>query len=804
MLYRHGGEDQPWEIRMEQSAQRRGVGASVLRKEDYRHLRGRGQFVADIALPGTHEVVFVRSPHAHAHIASIFVPPAARGCVFTAADLPRIKPIRVVTQAPGARSPPWPPLATDKVRYVGEAVAACVAPTRAEAEDLAASVTVEYRPLDAVMDARSSALVHEYFGDNLYQERTIIGGDIEAAAREADVIITREYRTSRQSGAPMECRGVLAYRDHRLDEVVVYASTQTPHTMRVALGEILGVEERCIRVIAPDVGGGFGPKARLYPEEIILTALALELDHPLRWIESRNEHLLTCAHSREHQYRVTAYADAQGKLRGVDCDITVDGGAYPMWPQGPYQEANMAARCLPGPYTIPHFRAHITTSVTNKTPIGPYRGVGRPSACFAIESTIDEVARAVGRDPVDVRIENMIQSEQMPYVSVTGMQYDNGDYPRSVQLCADLLHLQAIRERQRRGEPDGRLIGIGFASFTEQTAHGAAEFAARGAAVIPGFESCTARILTDGSVTLMVGIQSHGQGLETALSQIACEELGIDPSHMSVRHGDTESTAFGFGTFASRSMVMSGGAVARASRILRDKLCRIGAHLLQCDLADVRCEGGAVHGPKGSVTIAEIAAIAHLRMHELPVGVEPLLDATVTYEPGVSTGVYSYATHGAVVAVDPETGAVELLDFAVAEDCGTMVNPMLVEGQIRGGVVQGIGTALHEEIRYDAMGQPLAATLLDYHVPGAHELPSIRIGHLHTPATKTEYGMKGMGEGGAVAPPAAIANAVRDALAPLGAEICETPLTSERVLAAIRNGQSRGKGLADEYGTSRR
>ena len=770
--------------------QRNGVGASLLRKEDDRHLRGRGQFVADIALRGTQEVVFLRSPHAHADIRSISVPPAARGQVFTAADLPRIKPIRVVTQAAGARSPPWPPLATDKVRYVGEAIAACVAPTRAEAEDIAAAVTVDYRPLDAVVDALaaragSAALVHEYFGDNLFQERTITGGDIEAAARAADITVRREYRMNRQSGAPMECRGVLAYRDHRLDEVVVYASTQTPHTMRVALGEILGIEERCIRVVAPDVGGGFGPKARLYPEEIVLTALALQLDHPVRWIEDRNEHLLTGAHTRDHHYRVTAYADRQGKILGIDCEITVDAGAYGMWPQGPYQEANMAARTLPGPYAIPHYRARTYTVATNKTPIGPYRGVGRPGACFAVERTIDEVARAVGRDPVAVRIENMIRPEQMPYASITGMRYDTGDYPASVRLCAELLNLEQLRARQRQAEPDGRFVGIGFASFTEQTAHGAAEFAARGAAIIPGFESCTARILTDGSVVLMVGIQSHGQGLETALSQIACEELGIDPARISVRHGDTESTAFGFGTFASRSMVMSGGAVARASRILRDKLRRIGAHLLQCDLDETRCEGGAVHGPKGSVTVAEIAAIAHLRMHELPPGVEPLLDATATYEPGISTGVYSYATHGAVVAVDPETGVVELLDFAVAEDCGTMVNPMLVEGQIRGGVVQGIGTALHEEIPYDAQGQPLAATFLDYHMPGAQELPSIRIGHLHTPATATEYGMKGMGEGGAVAPPAAIANAVRDALAQLGVEINETPLTPRRVLAAI-------------------
>jgi len=768
-----------------------GIGASVLRKEDARHLRGRGQFVSDIRMPGLAEVLFLRSPHAHARLRRVTVPPEARGRVFTAVDLPRMQPIRVVTQAAGAKSPAWPPLATNKVRYVGEAIAACVAPTRAEAEDLAASVTVDYETLDAVVDAPAArkpggALVHEHWGDNLYIERTVEGGDIEAAAREAAITVSREYRMNRQSGSPLEGRAVLAYRDHRLDEVVVYASTQTPHTVRVAIAETLGIEERRLRVVAPDVGGGFGPKARLYPEEIILAALALELDHPVRWIEDRNEHLLTGAHCRDHHYKLTAYADKEGRILGIDTEIVVDAGAYGLWPQGPYQEANMAARTLPGPYTIANYRARTFTVATNKAPLGPYRGVGRPGACFAVERTIDEVARALGRDPIDIRIANMIPPEEMPFASVTGMQYDTGDYAESVRLCAELLQLDATRERQQRGEPDGRLIGIGFASFTEQTAHGAAEFASRGASIIPGFESCTARILTDGSMVLMVGIQSHGQGLETTLSQIAHFELGIDPARISVRHGDTESTAFGFGTFASRSMVMSGGAVARASRMLRDKLIRIGAHLLQCEPDEARCADGLVLGPRGSVTIAEIAKVAHLRMDGLPAGVEPLLEVVATYEPAISTGVFSYATHGAVVAVDPETGLIELLDFAVAEDCGTMVNPMIVEGQIRGGVAQGIGTALFEEIPYDAHGQPLAATFLDYHLPGAFELPPIKIGHLHNPAAATEYGMKGMGEGGAVAPPAAIANAVRDALAPLGAELNETPLTSERVLTAIR------------------
>lgn len=340
-------------------------------------------------------------------------------------------------------------------------------------------------------------------------------------------------------------------------------------------------------------------------------------------------------------------------------------------------------------------RARHFTVATNKAPVGPYRRVGRPAACFSIERTIDEVARAAGRDPIEVRVENMIPATDMPFTSITGMRYDNGDYAACVRLCADMIDVAAIRARQQRGEHDGRLIGVGFGSFTEQTGHGSAEFASRGASVIPGFESCTARILTDGSLVLMVGVQSHGQGHETVLSQVAYHELGIDPARISVKDGDTESTAFGFGTFASRSMVMAGGAVARASRMLRDKLCMIGAHLLQCEPAEVCCADGLVIGPQGrSVTIAEIGKVAHLRMDQLPPGVDLLLDVTATYEPAVSTGVYSYATHGALVAVDAETAAIELLDFVVAEDCGTMINSTLVEGHIRGGVAQGIGSEL--------------------------------------------------------------------------------------------------------------
>jgi len=775
-----------------------GVGASLRRKEDARHLRGRGQFVADVKFAGTQDVAFVRSPHAHARITGLTLPPNAAGRIFTARELPRLTDMRAVPQVSGFKVSGYPPLATQKVRYVGECIAACIAPTRAEAEDLAASVSVDYEVLPAIVDAaealtKTASLLHEGWSNNLFIERVFQDGNIDEAARAAEVVVQRTYRMNRHVAVPLEGRAVLAHCDHRLDELVVYNSTQVPHIIRLGLSEVLGLEERRIRVIAPDVGGGFGSKARLSPEEVVIAALALAVDHPVRWIEDRTEHFLASTHTHDHQYRVTAYADKRGKMLGIDVELIVDGGAYAMWPNGPFLETGMAARNLPGPYNIRSYRVKTATVATNKSPIGPYRGVGRPGACFAIERTIDEVARAVGRDPAQVRMENMVTAAQMPYTTIANLKFDNGDYPAAVKLAADAIDLAAVRARQTKGEPDGRLIGVGFACYSEQTGHGCGEWVSRGSPFIPGYESCTAQLMPDGTLILLVGIQSHGQGLETTLAQIAHQELGIDPGKISVRHGDTGVSPFGMGTIASRSIVMAGGAVAHTARLLREKILKIGAHLLQSDVADVHLSGGKVVGSGGSVDITEIARVAHLRMEALPRGVEPLLNITSTYQPGIDTGVYSYATHAAVVAVDPATGMVELLDFAVAEDCGTMINPMIVEGQVRGGVVQGIGTALYEEIPYNEQGQPLVGTLADYLVPCAAELPAIKLVHLHTPTPYTEYGVKGMGEGGAIAPPAAIANAVRDALAPLGAEVNETPLTPRRVLAAIQQAQAAGR-----------
>ncbi|MDP6121960.1 MAG: xanthine dehydrogenase family protein molybdopterin-binding subunit [Rhodospirillales bacterium] len=769
---------------------KKGIGARLTRKEDKRFLRGKGEYTADLNIPGTQDAVFVRSPVAHATITGIEAPPGSAGRFFTAADFPNLLSILSVPEIRGFKPSPYPPLATGRVRFVGETIAVCVAPTRAEAEDMAAACICDFDELPAVVDAIAAMrpdapLLHEGWSDNYFIKTEVDAGDVEAAASAANVVIEREFRMYRQVGAPMEGRAALAYWDDRLDELVVYSSTQFPHQIRAGLAQHLQIEERQVHVIAPDVGGGFGIKNILYPEEMVVAALGQKLGTPVRWVEDRREHFLSSTHCREHIHRVKAYADVAGKLLGLDVDVIVDSGAYSHWPNSPLMETGMAMKNIPGPYRIANYRARGHTVATNKSPIGPYRGVARPAACFTIERIIDEVAAAVGREPYQVRMENMVTPELMPYRSATELLYDNGDYPGSVAKAVELIGLDDVRRRQRGAEPDGRLIGAGFATYTEQTAHGCGEWVTRGVHVIPGFESATARLMTDGTLVLLTGIQCHGQGLETTLAQVACEELGMDPDRISVRHGDSGLSPFGMGTFASRSMVMAGGAVAGACRKIRDQIAVIAAHMLQCEPNEIELRDGGIFGPRGNINFADVGHAAYLRHDGLPPDTEPMVEATATYEPGIATGVFCYSTHAAVVAVDPATGAVDILDYAVVEDCGTIVNPLVVDGQIAGGVSQGIGTALYEEIPYSDDGQPLATTFMDYLMPAATEIPEVKIAHMTTPTEHTEYGMKGMGEGGAISPPAAIANAIRDALKPIGAEINETPMTPRRIRRAI-------------------
>ena len=767
-----------------------GVGARLLRKEDERFLTGRGRYVADLRPAGLSEVAFVRSPLAHARIKAIHVPEALREAVFTAADMAEVKPIRAVSGLPGFKVSLQPALATGKVRHVGELVAMCVADSRAAAEDIAQAVTLELEELPAVHDMLQgrrpeAPLVHEAWGDNIFLE-TRVEGDIETVARSAAIKITREFRTARQCMAPIEGKGVLAEWDSRIEQLVVHSATQIPHIVRTGLAECLGLDQGKIRVISPDVGGGFGYKGILAAEEVAVAWLALKRRRPVRWIEDRREHLVASANCREHHYVITGYADSSGKLLAIDCEATVDSGAYSAYPFSACLEAAQVASILPGPYDFAAYRCRTYSVATNKCPILPYRGVARTGVCFAMELLLDAIAREAGIEPYEVRLKNLVPPERMPFENITKKHFDSGDYPQCLKRAVASVDLAGVRARQRRGEPDGRLIGVGLAIFCEQAAHGTSVYAGWGIPMVPGHEQATARMTPDGGLELRVGVHSHGQSLETTLAQVAHEVLGVAPEKVKVVLGDTALTPYSTGTWGSRCMVMAGGAVARACEELARRAARIGAKLLQSEESKVAVRNGAVVGPQGSVDLADIAKVWYLRPQDLPGDVEPGgLEVTAGYKPVRDSGTFSYATHAVVVAVDPEMGAVELLDYVVVEDGGVLVNPMVVDGQIYGGTAQGIGTALYEEMPFDANAQPLASTLADYLLPGATEVPDVRIEHMETPSPYTAFGVKGIGEGGAIGPPAAIANAINDALRALGAELAQTPMTPRRILEAI-------------------
>jgi len=767
-----------------------GIGARLLRKEDDRYMRGRGRYVGDIRLPHMLEVAFLRSPVAHARIKEIAIPAEFRDSVVIAVDLIGVSAIRADTALPGFKSSLQPVLAFDKVRHVGEPIAMCVADSRAEAEDIAALIEVEYEELPALADMlearkHGATLVHEHWGDNLFLT-TESEVDFEGVRAKAAYSVTRELRTARQVMSPLEGRGVLAEWDSRLEQLVITSSTQQPHIVRSGLAECLAIHEGSIRVVAPDVGGGFGSKGVLLGEEVSLGWAAMKLGRPLRWIKDRRENLTAGADCREHHYKLTAYADRQGRLLALDCEATVDAGAYSAYPFSACLEAGQIGSILPGLYDFPHYRCRTYSVATNKPPILPYRGVARTGVCFALEVTLDLLAREVGIEPAVLRAKSLVRPEQMPFDNIAKRHFDSGDYPEALRRAVDAIGLARIRSRQAVGEADGRRIGVGFAMYSEQAGHGTSVYAAWGIPFVPGYEQCYARLTPDGGLEVRIGAHSHGQGLETTLSQVAHSILGIGHDRIKVLHGDTALSPYSTGTWGSRCMIMSGGAVATACEQLADRMRRIGAKLLQSKPEDVRLEGGAVVSSSGRVAVAEIARTWYRRPQDLPADVDPGgLEVTAGYKAKRDTGTFSYAAHAAVVAVTPETGEVEIIDYVVVEDGGTLVNPMIVDGQIYGGVAQGVGTALYEEMAYDAQGQPLGSTLSDYLLPGPTEVPDVRILHMETPSPYTRFGQKGLGEGGAIAPPAAITNAINDALAPLGAELLMSPVTPQRIVEAI-------------------
>lgn len=781
------------------------VGHPVPRTEDERHLLGAGRFVADIHWPGTLHLAFVRSAVAHGIVKSVRSPALRPGESFwTAADLEGLaRPIVAKLNRPGFQSAPYPCLATDRVRFAGQPIAAVVAASRARAEDLAEQAEVEIEPLPVIASARAAfepgaPPLHEGWSGNHFMKFTRTFGEFDAAAARAEVSVSRRYRMERLAPSPLETRGCLSVYDRAQGRLLFHTCCQRPHIQRDFLAEqLVGIDQHRIQVVVPDVGGAFGVKTNLYPEELAVAAISIRLGGAVRWIEDRMEHLLSACHARENDIAVTLHATRDGEILALEAEYRVDGGAYSMLPSTSAVEANMSANVMPGPYRIRNYRATAMSACTNKAPTGPYRGVGRPAACFAMERTLDDLAHLLGMEPHALRRRNLVAPEAFPYTSATGLVYDTGDYPPMMDIAVHALGHEAVRAAQRAAEPGAReRIGIGYAWYVEQTAHTAKEFFARGSVVLYGFESARVRMDIAGSLTIETSVCSHGQGHATVLAQIASEVTSIPIDRISVRAGDTDVVPYGNGTFASRSVVLAGGAVHQACGRLVERLRSIAAHLMQAEPSALSIGAQAVHGPPGTAPLpfARLAQVALQYVHELPEGIEPGLEFLSSYRPPVETGAFSAGVHAAKVAVDVETGAVRLLDYLVVEDCGQTINPLIVDGQVHGGVAQGIGQALLEELRYDAQGQPGTVTLADYLLPGFGEVPEVRIEHRHTLSPFTAYGMKGTGEGGCIGGPAAIGNAVTDALRGFGVSVTRAPVTARDVWTALEAARSRAPG----------
>ena len=765
------------------------VGRSIRRLEDPALLTGRGRFTADLL--ATHRVRFVRSAVAAGKIKKITVPDNAM--VFTAADLAAVKPITPELHKFNYVAVAQPVLASGFVRFVGEPIAAVVAPSEAEAEDLADDVLVDIAEAAPVIDARAALAddaptVHAEAARNLVVEGTIETPGFAAAQQTAHCQVTVEARSRRQNATPIEARAGHAAFDLASGRVTLTCATQMPHLMRTAIADLIGIAESELRVIAPDVGGGFGQKMSLVPEYVVLVWLARKLRSSVAWTEDRRENLVASFHSRDQYIRLQGAFDADAKIVALAADVTANVGAYSCYPTTCAVEPLMAMAELPGPYDIRAYACVARGVLTNTCPMAPYRGVSRPVITMAMERLMDRAAVQFGLDPVEIRRRNLI--DKFPYTSATGLVFDEGTYRQTLDTAVKALDLPGFRQRQRHARSEGRYLGIGFATFSERTGYGTPAFAARGMGVTPGWETVELTMDPSGGVEARIGASPHGQGLRTTLAQLIADQLGLSPDRIKVVHGDTDRTPYGWGTFASRSLVIAGGASLLAARKVRAKLVKIAGTLLEAAADDIVLEDGAarVIGTDRTIAIETLARAAYHQVHLFNGEIDPGISETATYDP---PGTFSNACHAGIVEVDPETGLVAVESFVVAEDAGRLINPMIVDGQILGGVAQGIGNALLEEIVYDDVGNVLTATLADFLPPTCREIPPIELFHLETLNGATITQAKGLGEGGAIGAPAAILNAINDALAPFDVTIDEMPATPRRIRAALRQMRKR-------------
>jgi len=760
------------------------VGRAIRRLEDPALVTGRGRFTAD--LPATHWVRFVRSPVASGRIVRVTAPDGAE--VVLAEHLNGVRPIRPMLHKFNYQPIEQPVLAKDVVRFVGEPIAAIVAASNAEAEDLAERVDVEIAELPALVDAEDALRpdaprVHENIPSNVVVEARSETPGFATAKAQAHRTVQVRIRSRRQNATPLEGRAAHAGYDPASDRITLTCATQMPHLLRTAIADVLGIAESDLRVVAPDVGGGFGQKMSLPNEYVVLVWLARKLRSSVAWCEDRRENLTASFHSRDQHIGLEGAFDASGKLIALSTDILANTGAYSCFPSTAGMEPLMAAAEMPGPYDVRAYACIARAVTTHTCSMGAYRGVSRPVITLAIERLMDKAAVAFDLSPVEIRKRNLI--DQFPYTSATGLVLDEGSYRETLEKAAAYMDFAAFRARQQKARERGVYLGIGFATFSERTGYGSPAFAARGMEITPGWETVEIAMDPSGRLEARIGASPHGQGLRTTLAQIIADEVGVAPQDVRIIHGDTDRTPYGWGTFASRSLVIAGGASMLAARKIREKLLTMASHVLEAAIEDIVLESGVakVSGTDRAVPISTLARAAYYQTHSFKGAIAPGMRESADYDPA---GTFSNACHVAMVSVDAETGRVALEKYVVVEDAGRIINPMIADGQVHGGVAQGIGNALFEEIIYDDAGNILTATLADYMPPTAREIPQLELHHIETPTDATITGAKGLGEGGAIGAPAAILNAVNDALTPFGVSIDEVPVTPQRIRAAIR------------------
>ena len=771
------------------------LGASIKRREDPRLITGKGTYVDDVRMVGMLNMVLVRSPHAHAKITGVDTSGAAASdgvvAVYTGPDLAeRLGSLPCGWVVPDTKEVPHPPLAIDKVHCVGDAVAAVVATSAQAAADAAVLVDVNYEVLDAVVDMEAAvqdgaAQVHEDAPNNVAFEWEVGGGDFDAAASSADVRVTERIVNQRLIPNSMEGRAVIADFNSGTNQLTLWTSTQIPHLVRLLLAMVTGHPEHQIRVIAPDVGGGFGCKLYLYAEEVIAGVIAKDLGQPLKWVEGRQENYLATTHGRDHLGEVEIVGDSDGNVTGLRTDVYANMGAY-LSTFAPAIPTYLFGLMLGGPYSIDNVQCKVTGVFTTTTPVDAYRGAGRPEATYLVERMMDRYAAEIGADPAEVRRKNLIPPFEDGHEVATAVVYDSGNYEAALDRALELVGYDDFRAEQAAAREQGRHLGIGLSTYVEICGMAPSAVAYTLGARAGVWESALVRVHPTGKVTVFTGSSGHGQGHDTTFAQLAAAELGVAIEDVEVVHGDTDKVQMGTGTFGSRSAVCGGNAIHMSIDKIQDKAKRIAANLLEAAPEDVVAENGQyfVQGaPANAKTFQEVALAAYW-YESLPEDTEPGLEAVSIFDPQNFT--WPFGTHIAVVEIDGDTGEVELQKYVAVDDVGNVINPMIVEGMVHGGVVQGIGQALQEEGVYDESGQLITGSMMDYAVPTAEDVPSIITDRTVTPSPTNPLGVKGAGETGTIAAAPAVMNAVIDALSPFGVKHMNMPAKSEKVWRAMQ------------------